>query len=98
MSVPGLILSIARFIDEHKWCCSYTDLAKKISASDAKYWLKINNSQLKYWARLTGIFQKALKPKLPYRQRYRNACSSQKSSDKIETVCFLCPGAIIILS
>ena len=30
VSVPGLILCIAKFIDERKWCCSYTDLAKNI--------------------------------------------------------------------
>ena len=27
-NVPGLILCIVKFIDEHKWCCWYTDLAK----------------------------------------------------------------------
>ena len=38
VSVPDLILCIAKFIDERKWCCSYTDMTKKIqSASDAKY-------------------------------------------------------------
>ena len=30
VSVPGLILCKAKFIDEHNWCCSYTDLAKKM--------------------------------------------------------------------
>ena len=30
VSVPGLILCIAKFIDEHKWCCSYTDQAKNM--------------------------------------------------------------------
>ena len=29
-SVPGLILCIAKFIDERKWYCSYTGLEKKI--------------------------------------------------------------------
>ena len=28
VSVLGLILCIAKFIDERKWCCSYADLAK----------------------------------------------------------------------
>ena len=38
VSVPGLILCIAKLIVERKWCCSYPDLAKNIeSASDAKY-------------------------------------------------------------
>ena len=27
VSVPGLILCITKFIDESKWCYSYTDLA-----------------------------------------------------------------------
>ena len=36
-SVLGLILCIAKFIDECEWCYSYTELAKNIySASDAK--------------------------------------------------------------
>ena len=29
LSVPGLILCIAKFIDKRKWCYSYTDQAKK---------------------------------------------------------------------
>ena len=29
-SVPSLVLCIAKFIDERKWSCSYTDLAKNI--------------------------------------------------------------------
>ena len=37
VSVPGLILSKAKFIDERIWCCSYKDLAKNIaSTSDTK--------------------------------------------------------------
>ena len=30
VSVPGLTLHIISVIDEHRWCCSYTDLAKNI--------------------------------------------------------------------
>ena len=30
VSMTGSILSIATFIDERKWCCSYTELAKNI--------------------------------------------------------------------
>ena len=30
VSVPGLILCIEKYIDELKWCYSYTDLAKNI--------------------------------------------------------------------
>ena len=29
MNVPGSVLSIIDFIDEIKWCSSYTDLAQK---------------------------------------------------------------------
>ena len=30
VSVPGLTLCIAKFIDKSKWCCSYTGLIKNI--------------------------------------------------------------------
>ena len=37
VSEPGLILCIAKIIDERIWCCSYTDLEKNIqSVFDAK--------------------------------------------------------------
>ena len=39
VSVSGLVLCIAKVIDERKWCCSYKDLAKNIqSTSDATGW------------------------------------------------------------
>ena len=30
VSVPSVTVCIAKFISELKWCCSYTDLAKKM--------------------------------------------------------------------
>ena len=30
VTVLGLILCIAKIIDERKWCCSYTDLSKSM--------------------------------------------------------------------
>ena len=60
-SVPGLFLCIAKFIDERRWCYSYTDLGKTIKfASDGKSWLKFNNLWLKYRAGLIEISQGAL--------------------------------------
>ena len=41
---------IAKLVDEHKWCCSYTDLAKSI----------FNNLQLKYLGGLIRIFLRKL--------------------------------------
>ena len=38
VSAPGLILYIAKLIDETKWCCSYTELTKNVkSVYDTKY-------------------------------------------------------------
>ena len=33
VTVLGLILCIAKFIDERTWCCSYTDLSKNMSSA-----------------------------------------------------------------
>ena len=65
---------------------------------DEKYWLKVNNLWLKYRAALVGIFWGVLKPNLPLRRRWGNACSSQNSSLKIEAGAFPCPGAMATFS
>ena len=41
MIVPGLILYIAKFIDERKWYCSYNDLIENIYSASGKSWLKL---------------------------------------------------------
>ena len=69
---------IAKLVDEHKWCCSYTDLAKSI----------FNNLQLKYLGGLIRIFLRKLQPNLPLGRGYGNSCSLQNSLLKIETVFF----------
>ena len=59
--VPGLVLCIAKLIDERKWYSSNTNLPKNIySAFDTKYSLNFNNLLLQYQAGLTGISGGAL--------------------------------------
>ena len=55
MSVPGLILRPAKFIDKRKRCRSYTELGKNVQpAYDEKYWMKVSSIWLKYQA---GLFE-----------------------------------------
>ena len=62
VSVPGLHLCISKFIDERKWCCSYTIF---IQAHIQQF----NNLWLKYQAGVIGISRGALQPNLPFGRR-----------------------------
>ena len=94
VSVLGLILCIARFIDECKCCCSYTTGKKYIICIRCKVPIKVQQPLIKVPNRTYWNISRSFISKYTLRKKIRKCLLFKKLLPKIETGFFTCPGAI----
>ena len=98
-SAPGLILCIAKSIDERKWCCSYTDLAKKdIICIWWKVLIKVQQSFIKVPSRIYWNISRSITTKFTLRKKIRKCFLFKKINRLKLKLLFSCPEAIVKFS